>query len=463
MRTQSAIQILILLLFAGAVFGANIPLQVVSVTSQQAEIQYTSPISGPCSLALTDNSGMGVTVWDVNGSVFANANLDLSRPDTLLDGMIRKVLLGHRTAEQGTNGNFYSRSLQADAPHTLTVTCGPNSGTVQFATNTIQQGEAYPEMPQYCANGLWGRCLPTIDYSVAGKEIGYVDPLTGALVKRVTGPGEAFARLSTSQSLSYAKDVSGVAAWTNATNAVNYNTSGPYASSSTTGSATSPAGAALFIGWNALNNQGNIFGGYNYANTSIDDFQLRVHALTSTGTANIAACFTVDGVTCFSPVQGPCPATTTAADMFFGPGACTGATFPNTPWLGPFSGWGSAMTKYPPASFTRNSQPLAVTATSSAGVTTLTINSFSGGGGQLFELDTPANAPMYVPGSSAVCQNNVCTVKAVNSSVSMTLNENPGSLGSITVQPTAGFLIWKSAERGPSLSTPTWTTPILKP
>jgi len=56
------------------------------VTSQQTEIQYTSTISAPCTLSLADNSGLGVTGWDVNGSLFANANLDLSRPFRLPRG-----------------------------------------------------------------------------------------------------------------------------------------------------------------------------------------------------------------------------------------------------------------------------------------------------------------------------------------------------------------------------------------
>src|SRR5271165_5568389 len=124
-RFKPNLPLMLVCLFALSLSAANIPITLVSVTPQQAEVQYISTIAGACTLAVTDNSPYGVTVWDVNSTVFTNANLDLSRPDTLiLGGTSRKVLLGHRVTEQGNDGNIYSRSLQADAPHTLTVTCG---------------------------------------------------------------------------------------------------------------------------------------------------------------------------------------------------------------------------------------------------------------------------------------------------------------------------------------------------
>src|SRR5271170_836321 len=126
-------------------FSANIPITLVSVTPQQAEIQYTSTIAGACTIVVTDNSPYGVTVWDVSSSKFTNSNQDLSRTDTLvapsagLSGQARRVLLGHRSAEVGTDGNIYSRSLEADAPHGVAVTCGSDSTATPFifATRTV--------------------------------------------------------------------------------------------------------------------------------------------------------------------------------------------------------------------------------------------------------------------------------------------------------------------------------------
>src|SRR5450755_2100869 len=237
MKSQFQLNVLGLL-FVTTLSAANIPLQVVSVTSQQVEIQYASTISGPCTLSMTDNSGLGVTVWDVNGSKFANANQDLTRPDTLVNGQTRKVLLGHRVYQQGSDGKIYSMSLQADAPHTLALTCGTDTGTVSFSTLTIPQGQNYPELPQYCSGSgaMYGsHCWSTIDYTVAGKEIGYVDAFTGALVKRVTGPGEGQGKIVSAFAFSYVKDQSGTSAWTNPTNAAAYSATGPYATSSTIG------------------------------------------------------------------------------------------------------------------------------------------------------------------------------------------------------------------------------------
>ena len=62
------------LAFAACLSAQPSNLQVISVTTQQAVVQYTSPDANPCTLAMTDNSGMGVTVWDVNSSIFSNAN-----------------------------------------------------------------------------------------------------------------------------------------------------------------------------------------------------------------------------------------------------------------------------------------------------------------------------------------------------------------------------------------------------
>jgi hypothetical protein len=50
--------------------------------------------------------GSSKVLPDTNGSKFANANQDLSRPDTLVNGQTRKVLLGHRVYQQGSDGKI---------------------------------------------------------------------------------------------------------------------------------------------------------------------------------------------------------------------------------------------------------------------------------------------------------------------------------------------------------------------
>jgi hypothetical protein len=448
MKSQFSLNILGLLL-ATTLSAANIPLQVVSVTSQQAEIQYASTISGPCTLSMTDNSGLGVTVWDVNGSKFANANQDLSRPDTLVNGQTRKVLLGHRVYQQGSDGKIYSMSLQADAPHTLALTCGSDTGTVSFSTLTIPQGQNYPELPQYCsgAGAMYGsHCWPTIDYTVAGKEIGYVDAFTGALVKRVTGPGENGARLVSSYAFSYVKDQSGTSAWTNPANAATYSATGPYATSST-------IGAKLFIGWGQLidtNIGGSPIGGFQLGLAdSVDDMLARLRTFSSVNGDTVATCFSF-GQTCDNGgATLTCTVTTSSADVLFGSvGAtnCAGGTWPGaiasglSNWTGPFEGWSLSA---PPRRDLFSSPQLAVSVNGTA--VTLTANYPNG---NAFNVEWPAGQPIQISGSSSACPNNVCTIASVTSTTALTINENPGNIGAQTAHPTAGILVWKSAGTG---------------
>jgi len=55
------------------------------------------------------------------------------------------------------------------------------------------------------SQNTWNYAYPTIDYTIAGKEKVYIDPLTGAAVKRLTGPGESYARLESALAFSAAK------------------------------------------------------------------------------------------------------------------------------------------------------------------------------------------------------------------------------------------------------------------
>ncbi|HME05690.1 MAG TPA: hypothetical protein VKG25_01520 [Bryobacteraceae bacterium] len=425
----------IIVLLGTALLGANIPLQIVSVTSQQAEVQYTSTIAGACTLAVTDNSGYGVTVWDVN-PLLTNASMDLARPDTIVDGPSRKVLLGHRVYEQGSDGKIYSRSLQADAPHTLTVTCGSDSGTIQFATRTIAQGTSYPELPQYCSGSkTWGHCLPTIDWTVGGKDTGYVDALTGALVKRVTGPGEEqnYPGVRTLVPFAGAKDQSGSSAWSNANNALSYK-GGSYASTSTNG-------RSLFLAfghygqWGAAGgfygNGGNLGGAY------IDDLQLQLFVSATSGD-QVSACLSLDGQTCYSGTVTRSPASGAAAIQFGDAGNGAGP-WPATPWPGPFNGWSTQ----PLPSHLVAASPLPATVNGAA----VTLGAVNYQNGITFDDEWAAGSPIYIPTSN--CTNNICTIASVTDTSHLTINEPQSNLGTQTIQPlNAGILVWKSSGSG---------------
>jgi hypothetical protein len=454
-------RILLFLSLSSVVFGlsaANIPITLVGTTPQQAEIQYTSTIAGACTIGLTDNSPYGVTVWDVS-SKFSNSTYDLGRPDspeTGTSGLSRRVILGHRSAEQGNDGNIYSRSLEADAPHTVTVTCGSDSGTLQFATRTIPLGTAYPVLPQYCAGGLEGHCDPTIDWTVTGKDKAYVDPLTGVVVKRVTGPGEEqggysypypypWAGNAPWLSFSGAKDQSGTSAWSNINNALTYN-GGTYASTSTNGS-------ALFLGFGHYGTA-NLTGSYYPSalgylfNISVDDMVVQLFCSASSGDT-VSLCLTADGQTCWSTTITRSPGTEAGAVAFgdsTGPSGNGSGTWPVNPWTGPFAGWGNPIT--PPIP-THLIAATPVSATVNGTVVSIVGLSHPGSDyrGLIFDNEMAAGSPLKIPTSS--CTNNICTVASVTDTGHLIIRESQGNLGTQTVQPmNAGVLIWKASGSG---------------
>jgi hypothetical protein len=73
-------------------------------------LQCNAPDTNACTLAVTDHSGFGTTVWDVNPAIFANADQGLSRPNTIVwdGGFSRGVGLGKRSAELGGDGKAVS-------------------------------------------------------------------------------------------------------------------------------------------------------------------------------------------------------------------------------------------------------------------------------------------------------------------------------------------------------------------
>jgi hypothetical protein len=415
------------LIAAASLRGDNIAITVQpNITPTQAIVQYTATSTGSCMIAVSDQSGLGVTVWDLDGSTFANANIDTGRPDTIQDGMNRTVILGHRSVEKGLDGLFYSRALQANTQHFVTVACGSDSGSATFTTQNIPFGGSYPELPIFDSQNTWNYAYPTIDYTIAGKEHVYIDPLTGAAVKRVTGPGDSYARLQAAQSFVAAKDLSG-GAWNNPRNALQFGTAN-YASSST-------VNAKLLISWGNIAQYGATYGGFGAdANLdSIDDLLLRLNAGSSGGTAAISVCISIDGQTCYSAPFVLTPSSTNMSSV-----TLPQSGFPNVPW----QSWGG---RIPPRHLLTGA---AVMATVNGTNVSLAAPDYRYGVN--FDTEWTAGMPILVSGSSSVCPNNVCTLASVNSTVSLTLVENLGNISSQQqiIPLGGGVLVWKSSGSG---------------
>ena len=215
---------------AGGLHAQPGSLTVLGVTSQQALIHYTAPGTNACTLVVTDNSGLGVTVWDVNPGIFASADQDLSRANTIAwnGGLSRGVVLGKRTAEVGVDGKLYSRSLQQNTDHTVTVICDGTPLSMDFTTANPPIGATNPDPPAYNAAGFGSADWPTIDWTNQAQV--YIDPHTGIALKAASWPNQDMPEQLGEQFNTYF-DINGT--WTNAANIISGN-SGNLAGTSNT-------------------------------------------------------------------------------------------------------------------------------------------------------------------------------------------------------------------------------------
>ncbi len=179
----------------------------VCTTATQAIVMYTVPPGEPaCTIQVWPESGnpsrgssapipgqpSQPLALDFDPTVFANANLDLSRPTTLTynQGLARIVTIGQRTAQLATAGQYaglrhFSRALQANTQYYGEITC-PNTGastTFTFATTNIPAGNTYGDPWLADASRPGQQPWPE---TLGGKDAdSFVDPLTGVLLKRL--------------------------------------------------------------------------------------------------------------------------------------------------------------------------------------------------------------------------------------------------------------------------------------
>lgn len=184
------VAILILLLCSFSATAQPSDLQVVRTTAQQIVLSYNAPAGDDCILEVSKQSDFATIVNDVNSSLFVNANRDLSRTGTYVEGSFRTVVLGARTINQAVNGKRYSLSLQAATPYYVRISdCG---GMATVTTSTTAPtwgpltGDTFPSDPN--KPGFYGYATT----SLTDRAVEYVDHLTGTQVKPLTLPSDSF-------------------------------------------------------------------------------------------------------------------------------------------------------------------------------------------------------------------------------------------------------------------------------
>jgi len=158
---------------------------VAGTTATQVVLEYTAPNTGTCTVAVSQSATLSPLVPDVDPALFVGANQD-NRAGSISGGLQRVFVAGKRAAELGVDGRYHSRALQAHTPHYYQITCGTNTATGTFETMNIPIGatspEVYPVDPVNPGNYAW----PNMNQSITTGEL-IVDPLTGALLRRITG------------------------------------------------------------------------------------------------------------------------------------------------------------------------------------------------------------------------------------------------------------------------------------
>lgn len=179
---------LLLLLPAAPALAATIPVTVVGKSSTQIVISYTASTTGACLVAASESPSYTPLVTDVNPNLFTDSNRD-DRAGALTGGTGRIFVIGKRAMERApSDSKWYSRALQANTTHYVRVTCGGDTGTASVTTSNIPMGMTRGDIPPVASPADGTYLLPT--FSPTDRAQTTTDPLTGALVRRVTLPGD---------------------------------------------------------------------------------------------------------------------------------------------------------------------------------------------------------------------------------------------------------------------------------
>lgn len=420
--------------------STNVPITVIGTTNTQALISYIAPDSGACTVAASPtNSTLVPEVYDLDTSLFTNANSDILRSDNLQIGLQRFTLIGRRGESTASNGLAYSLAIAAGQAYTGSVSCdsGAYIGSFAFTTDTIRLGNAAPDIIPYDSNQWMGWGWPTINYTTPTN---IVDPLTGVILARWTSPSDEVGNGAQNECVSNIVDQA--LAWTNISNIKCASNNSTFASYS--GSA---GGAASLFLWGE---QTGIYGRPSFMQdtwTTADDIQVTVTGYGSDGSEVLGVCLSYNfGQTCFgNTLSVTLPASTESAQ-----------SIPSSYPAPEFQGWGSPGVTMDMISNGFGGQLASI----SGSTVTWQSNTSANISGPLYFPTTvlkPGSAIQISGTSASGCNsNNICTIASVQSPTQLTLNQTitswtPNSISTLnggissgastfTVNSAAGFI-----------------------
>jgi hypothetical protein len=412
-------------------------LQVTGTSATQAVLHYQAPDGNPCQVQISPNASMTPLAEDVDPQLFIAANQDI-RAGSAFNSTDRVFVAGKRRSDVALDGRRHSRALQAFTPYYVSVVCNGIAATTQFATVNPPLGNNYPEPPPFDPRAFGNYAWPSIDWNDQSKT--YIDPLTGIALKRATGPGW-YGWSQTGKKFGTAIDLTG--AWNNVSNLLS-------GSNTTLASYSGMGGDAVFAAFDPAQltgPSGGQFGSW-YPLQSLDGVLIRVFG---TGNGAILGCLSADsGASCLSP-------TYTLATLGLGtgnpagtyPAACASDSsrncFPNDGFWG---GW--------------NVTPLNGEMSALAGVVNVSGTAVTPvGQTPLFSLNWKPGGKVFIAGSAPACANNLCTIAMVNSSSSMSIQENAGTFNAASFKTAnTGVKLWVAQARTGRRSPATLTANI---
>ena len=387
----------------------NLSVQVVGVTPTQAILHYSAPDNLACSVQVSESPATSMytgtflsLVHDVDPNLFAGADQD-SRLGSFSNGSARTFVVGVRGTGHASDGNNYSRALQANTPHYFQVSCsnGTYIGSGTFNTTNVPLGNSAPDPIAYDPNAFGGWAWPTINY--ADTTVNYIDPQTGLLLKRWTSPGDDG---GTDNAITFrsAVDLSGT--WQNPSGVL-VNADSQYATYTGAGGPNN----ALFL-WGKLSYYRYSYSPVSFSN--VDDVRIHINGFgdqPATADRTVSVCISADyGQNCVGSAIDLVLPQSTAADI----------TGPNS-WPAPlFGGWGNA-----PISVDMLMNNFSGTLASVTGNQAVWgANSAYG-----FNIYFPVTAlkpglKMLIAGTDPTCPANLCTLTAITDEKTVTLQQS---------------------------------------
>jgi hypothetical protein len=401
-------------------------LQVAGTSATQAVLHYQTPDSNPCQVQISPNASMTPLAADVDPALFTAANQD-NRPGSASNSPTdRYFVAGKRRSDVALDGLRHSRALQAFTLYYVSVNCDGTAATTQFTTANPPLGNNYPEPPPFDATAFGNYAWPSIDWNDQSKT--YIDPLTGIALMRASGPGW-FGGSQAGKAFGTAIDLNGK--WTSVANVLSGN-------NTTLASYSGAGGDSIFVALDPAQLTG-LGGGQLSSWTPVQSLDGMLIRVFGTGNGVILGCLSVDsGQNCLSATftlatlgpRGGNPAGTYPAT------ACTSDTskncFPNNGFWG---GWNVTPV---------NGQMGGVTGPVNVSGTAVTTSNQN----LLFNLNWKPGGKVLIAGSAPGCSNNLCTIAAVNSSSSMTIQENAGTLNGANFKTAnSGVKLWVAPSR----------------